>query len=306
VRRAVVLAVLAAGCHHPSAGAPDAAADATIEGAPDADQGHADCGSPIPCGAAAPGKVNVCGALFGLADNQALIDPALPLSCDPLHPTGTGPCSVRLAVYDAIAYLTAPATAVPLVADEVLVNGCGQFRVKNADPVGAQGLALVVTDAGAGTYEPTMSAVATTPATHTSVRLYALDAATDAAWMTSAGLTGPGFAARGVLFALFLHQSAPVAGVRLIVDGHPDPADDFYFSDGAPASRTTIDPAQDVTGADGAALLVGPAGVTPTSGTGAEPVGCRWPPPTGMILAGVATVQPYVAVQTAAPSMLCP
>lgn len=253
--------------------------------------------------------MTICGQLLDLETSLPLVTNNPQGNCDPQHPAATGPCALEAHVFDAIAFASDPQTATDLAADEVLVNECGQVRITNLVPAGAQYVAVALRNAtGVTTHRVTGLAmpVATGKAIK-GVPLFALRTTTDQAWTTSAGLTGATFADRGVYVGIFLHGQAPVPGVKLTRTGTISADDDYYFSDTSPTTRSTIEAAQAQTGANGTALMLGASGnLTQYSGTGAEATSCKWPSDLGDQIAGTAFVQPRLEVLTANPTAICP
>jgi hypothetical protein len=273
--------------------------------------GGGGCGAPINCGTPVAGKMSICGQLLNVEDNTPIQATGADGSpCDPANPTTDGPCSMGIQAYDAIAFATDPTTATPLPTDEVLINNCGQFRIKNITPNGAQyiGIGLDDNPKAADMHRLTGGALPTASGKAlTGFPAYAVKNTIDTQWSTQAGLSGSTFAQRGFYMALFLHGAAPVAGVKITISGGTDPTNDYYFSDTAPASRMTVDPAAAMTGANGAGLMIGHNGnLTTYSGMGGEPTNCKWPSDLGDQITNVAFIQPRVAVQSNAPTMPCP
>jgi hypothetical protein len=100
------------------------------------------------------------------------------------------------------------------------------------------------------------------------------------------------FAEHGALLATFSKDGVPVPGVTVTRNGLAVPADDYYFSDPGADSRTTISPAQTMTGANGAALVTD-SGLIDHSGTGGESGGCVWSEELADTIAGVVTVADF-------------
>jgi hypothetical protein len=232
-------------------------------------------------------------------------------ACNPNSPTPDGPCAIQIRPYDAIAFASNPATAPVLPTDEVVINDCGQFRIKNIQPQGAQYIGIGIENndnVATKTLRRTGVALPYAPKAIAGFPGYAVRISTDAHWSQTAGFgTGPTFVDRGVYMGIFLHGQTPVAGVKITRGGSTDPANDYYFSDTAPNMRFTIDPAQPATGVDGSGLMLGDNGdLTPYSGTGGETNMCKWPSDLGDQLTNIAFVQPRIEVQTANPTMICP
>jgi hypothetical protein len=122
----------------------------------------------------------------------------------------------------------------------------------------------------------------------------AIRASTVQLWTDSAGSPFglATFAEHGTLFATFSKDGVPVSGVTVTRNGSAAPADDYYFSDSGADSRTTVNSAQTVTGANGAALVTDSDLVT-HSGTGSESGGCVWSEELTDAIAGVVTVADF-------------
>jgi hypothetical protein len=120
---------------------------------------------------------------------------------------------------------------------------------------------------------------------------------TDAAWTSTAGdpFDGASFAEKGVIAGIFLLEGVPVEGMVLKRD--PDgvvPADDFYFSDANPLTRTTVDPLQDATGPNGTALMVN-SGAVYHLAQGYVPDHCYWGAELAKSLPGAVVVTEFHA-----------
>jgi hypothetical protein len=273
--------------------------------------GGGGCGAPITCGTPSTGRMSICGQLFNIEDNTPIQKVgATGTPCDPANPEATGPCSLAIQAYDAIGFVGNPTGATPLPSDEVLINDCGQFRIKNINiGTSVQYVGVGLDDNPKATDNHRLTGVALPIASGkaiTSFPVYAVANAVDTKWSNDAGLTGSTFVDRGVYMGLFLHAGAPVSGVKITISGGTSPANSFYFKDTTPASRMTIDPAQLATGVDGAGLMIGNNNLLMYSGMGGEPNSCKWPSDLGDQIPGVAFIQPRVAVQTANPTMTCP
>jgi len=274
--------------------------------------GGTGCQAQIACGTPSASKMTICGQFFNIEDNTLLRD-ATPTgaNCDPSNPTPTGPCSMQILAYDAIDFATNGMSATPLPNDEIVINNCGQFRIKNVNISGVNfvGIGLEDNVKATPTAPHRLSGVALPAVAKaiTNFPAYDVKNSVDQAWTSSAGLSGSTFVDRGVYMALFTHGATPVAGVKITVAGGTDATNDYYFSDTDPASRMTVAPAATATGANGAGLMIGHnMNLTNYSGTGMEPTGCMWPTDLGDQITNVAFIQPRVAQVSGNSTMICP
>jgi hypothetical protein len=280
-----------------SAGQPDAGPDAEVpDAAPPDGAPPASCDVPLPCPAPDVGKVSVCGQLHD-AETSAPIQAASPtfLACGTDGAATDGPCQLALQLYDALDFAGNPTGAVPLPADEVVVDDCGRFRAHNVTRPALGFLGLAVDDADGAADAHRLSGTARPAASGAvlaGLRLDAVTVATDTTWTTQAGLVGDSLAERGVILATFVDGDTPVAGVTMTRNGAPVPAGTYYFSDTAPASRTTVDPEQTSTGADGAALMLG-SSLVEHSGDGGERGDCAWTSGLAASIPGVVFTTTY-------------
>lgn len=252
------------------------------------------CAAELPCMAPSADHLTLCGRIYDTETDQVIAAPgATGTPCNPAAPTATGPCSLKVQFFDALAFQMNPTGAAPLVPESLLVDDCGRYVVSNLPLTsfgfigGAVDDAMGVNDTRALTGVATEDALAK-PAR--GFRLYATRKTTDAAWTTSANLSGDSFATRGVLALVFRHRGLPVAGVTARRGGNVIPADDYYFDDPAPG-RAHVAPAQTMTGPNGTALVLRSDQLANHDGTGAEPAGCRWPARLAATIPGVVFVQ---------------
>ena len=271
------------------------------------------CGSPISCPNASSGHQTICGQLLDLETSQPIAATgATGTPCDPNNPTADGPCALVMQAYNALQFAADPATATPLANDEIVIDDCGRFRIKNIPTSGLQFIGIGVDDS---TKSPAMDLHRLTGGALPAVAgqttkgfvEYAITKATDMKWTQQASLGASTFVDIGVYIGIFLENRTPVAGVTVTRGGSPSPGDDYYFSDASPATRTTIAPSQNVTGADGTALLINGGGLILYSGQGAEPANCEWNPNLqGAEIAKVAFVEPQQAVLKSDGTTICP
>lgn len=264
------------------------------------------CGAPIVCPEpTGGGMVTVCGRIVdtGTGEPMQATEPTT-APCDPDAPTDTGPCSLDVAVYDALGFAAGPTGVSPQAVGESMVDECGRFRLANvARPF--SGLIAIGVDGPARALTGRM--LETGPGeTITNVAAYATASSTDASWTSSAGLAGASFANRGVVMAIFRHGDAPVGGVGITRGGMLVPAESYYFSaDDTGTTRATIDPTRSTTGPNGAALMIG-SSLGQHSGTGGEPAGCAWPDALAVSAPPAVWVVELAAYASGSPELACP
>ncbi len=226
----------------------------------------------------------ICGQLYDFETDQPIVATTpTGVECQDIPvEERTGPCLLDVRAYDAIALFQNPDGAAPQAADSVTVNDCGRFVIQNVHTPSLGFMALVVGEAEGGARDWLRSALVFPVAAGdklTDQAVYAVATSTDEAWTASAGnpFGATSFAEHGVSASLFRCEDSPVAGVTVINGGVADPAHDYYFSDADPATRSTVDPGMNVTGADGAALLTDASLITDgTPNTTGLPEGCEW------------------------------
>lgn len=273
----------------------DAATDATTErcGPGTFDDGGvcmpaSDCNAPIACADPGTGRFSICGRAFDLQDSSPLAG------------------GVKLSVYDMLQFLQNPSTA--SAGASVVTDACGRFALTNVAVPGGSFALIAADDADASSDKWALTATArpvSNGAKIANTSAWALRRTTDTGWSSAVGLTGSTLADRGILVGIFIDPTkspvapfsgAPVAGVVATRSGVSAPANDEYFSDVAALSRTTIEPAQSLTGVDGTVVLTGASSLEYYGGTGAEPVSCHWPSTLSSAPAGVVVVQEFNAV----------
>lgn len=252
------------------------------------------CAAELPCMAPSADHLTLCGRIYDTETDQVIAAPdATGAPCNPGAPTATGPCSLKVQFYDALAFQMNPTGATPLSPESLVVDDCGRYAVKNLPATGFGFVGGAVDDAMGVTDTRVLTGVATEDALAKPARgfrLYATRKTTDTAWTSSAGLAGESYATRGVLAMVFRHRGLPVAGVAARRGGNVIPADDNYFDDPAPG-RAHVLPTLTMTGANGTALVINSDQLANHDGTGAEPSGCRWPARLAATIRGVVFVQ---------------
>jgi hypothetical protein len=278
--------------------------------------GAQSCDSPISCPPPSGGKVSVCGQLFDVETGTPIRagTPAF-ADCNPAAPAASGPCALKVAFYDPLAFAGDTST-MPQTTDQVRLDDCGRFAGVNIARPFNGFLAVAVDDAGAADNRR-LTGVAFSIATNerrVGVRAFSAAFATDAKWTSSAGnpFGAQSLVDRGVFLPVYYTKhpaegGTPVAGVQIRASGMA--ADgvgtfDFYFGDTDRTIRSTIDPAAEATGANGAGLMVGTS-LTQHSGLGGEPQGCVWPSNLAAAIPGVVLVREE-ALQVQGANTPCP
>jgi len=260
------------------------------------------CAQSLPCPSASPNRVTVCGRLRDV-ETDAIVSETSPTftSCDLDNPTASGPCHLKITFYDALDFAGNPTGAVPLDLQAYRQDDCGRFVAENIQRPSLGFLGIAVDDAADTTDDHRLTGVAfavSSGQVRNNQIAYAMQSTTDAAWAVQAGLGASTFADRGAVLTRFTGSSGtPVTGVRVISNGSQRPADDFYFVDTIPTSRTTVAPLQAQTGPNGASLLLN-SPLVEHSGTGGAPAGCSWTASLAASIAGVIFVQHTVLEST--------
>ena len=262
--------------------------------------GDADCNTPLPCPNADTGKVTVCGQLIDVGTGQRIeLDGESNADCDPMNPADTGPCSIGLALYDALAFAGNPQGTPPLPVEELSIDECGRFQAVNVErpAMGAIGLGMDDHPAiSADTYVLSGSAfLGVSGETVRGFNAYIADGMTNDAWTASAGnppeLENMSFAEKGAYLTIYHRGSARVSGVQITKNGVPQPENSFYFSDSDALTLRTVDSNQTETGTNGAGLLLNSTTLGQHSGLGGEAQGCEWLSILGTGIPGVIFTQ---------------
>lgn len=252
------------------------------------------CTAELPCLAPSPNRLTLCGRIYDTETDQVVAAPgATGIPCNPAAPTADGPCSLKVQFYDAIGFQMDPTGATPLVPESLLVDDCGRYQVNNLPLTSFGFLGAAVDEAPGQPDTRLLTGVATAQAQAMPARrfpLFTTRKTTEAPWTTAANPAGGPFRTQGVLAIIFRHAGVPVPGVVARRNGNVIPADDFYFSDTGVA-RTTVAPAQAMTGPNGTALVINSSSPAPHDGVGGEPPGCRWPSVLAATVPGVVFVQ---------------
>lgn len=274
--------------------------------------GGGGCGAPLACPQPAAGRQTICGQLYHIETNEhfAAAD-AMAKRCDPAMPATSGPCALRINVYDAVAFAMNPMTAELAFADK-FIDDCGRFRISDVMPGASPFIALGMDDADPSKAGPQGVSNAAGSAinvaanmTTRDVELFAVPASTTTRWAQTGGPTIAG----GLYVMMFRQKRAPSklpqAGVTAIKNAMPAPLDDHYFV-ATDVTRERIDANAMVTGANGTAVVTNVMLDTtrPNTGSGALPPECQWSLHLARTVPGVVFIQILRPIN--APSMTCP
>ena len=242
------------------------------------------CERVISCPPAAPNKVTMCGQLVDAEDDLGVGHVGGSGASCPTLGDGEGPCSLEIALYDAVQFANGPLTAPVLLPEALSIDDCGRFRIQNIPLPGTGFLAIAVDDSAAsGNADYVLSGMGfpvSSGLRRDDVVAYAVRTATDQQWTSDAldPFGGATFSEVGVYMPTFLYENTPVAGVSIAG------TEDYYFSDTAD-TRHSIDPVLTATGANGTGLFVN--GGLFGNPSGGEPADCSWASDLGAAIAGV-------------------
>ena len=251
--------------------------------------GGGGCAAPFACPTPATGtKQTICGQIYDIETNQPFANTgATGAKCT--APTASGPCSLGIQAYDAIAFGMNPMAAQPLTNGGVDIDDCGRYRVRDIDVPSGLFIGLGIDDANSanmgplGTTNTTGVATPKTPgmATKDFDAFVAKKSTTDM-WSS----TGGPAVSTGMYVAIFRTHKlgngdplAPQSGVTITKSGSPVPSNDYYFK-AAETNHQNVDPIATATGANGTGLLTN-ASVTDNlvwSGNGGitDQNNCEW------------------------------
>lgn len=258
--------------------------------------GGGGCSAPLACPSPAPGTQTICGQLFDFETGAAFAaSSASGERCT--APAASGPCSIGIRAYDAIAFGSSPTTAEPLAVGDTYLDDCGRYRLSNV-VVSAVGpfVGLGIDDAMMGPPGTTVTiGVALPKAADTASRGiegFVAPLATTTKWQASGGpsLAGGIYA---MVFRAASTGSALKAGVTATLMGNPIAGNDSYFAAGE-TTRATIDPAANATGANGTALVTAASvaqGVEYSGTSGDLPPSCTYSKHAGVALSGIVFIQ---------------
>jgi hypothetical protein len=275
--------------------------------------GAGGCSAKLACPTPTDGKQTICGQLYDFENGQPFAQAgATGTPCVP-GATTTGPCSLGIRAFDAVALAMNPTMTPPLGTDAVLIDDCGRFKVPEiVQPTGPL-IALAVDDAAMAAAGPGGTTNATGVATGKMANFATKDVeAFVIKGSVAAGWGSPSLAA-GIYAAVYRGHRTGLdnqAGVTLTLGSMASPPPtmtdmnrDFYFGSAA-TTRTTLDGAANVTGSNGTALLSGATLTELYSGRGGLPSTCTYDIHGGAAVPGVVFVQ--IFRPTDVPGMTCP
>lgn len=274
--------------------------------------GAAGCSAKLGCPTPTDGTQTICGQIFDFETGQPFAQAgATGAQCSAA--STSGPCSLGIHAFDAVAFVGNPTGTPPLATSAVYIDDCGRYRIQGIAQPGGPFIALAIDDAAPAAMGPsgTTNAVGiATPKMPSSATkdldAYIVKGATAAGWgmpplangiyaqVFHAKRTGPDLAS-GVTVTLGPAASPPPTMV--------DMTRDFYFG-AAATTRTTLDGAANATGASGTALVSGANLGELYSGKGGIPTTCAWEIHAGAAIPGVVFIQSFRP--TDAPGMTCP
>lgn len=278
--------------------------------------GGGGCTAPLPCPPPTAGKQTLCGRMYNFEDGEIFqAENATGTRCTYSPPSATGPCSVGIRAYDAVAFAMNPQGATPRPTADFYMDDCGRFRLTDVDNPTSPYLGLGIDDANPANTGPggntnavgIATAITSDGTAINNLEGYVVPVSTTTKWQTSGGpsiATGyyvPVFRQRRTGF---LTQS----GVQVIKVVAPMQvtANDFYFK-AADVTRESIDNTtpQNVTGANGTALVSG-ASLADTAYTGIMglPPECKYSPAPGVTLPGIVFIS--IFRPTDQTGMTCP
>ncbi|HUJ59202.1 MAG TPA: hypothetical protein VLX92_11940 [Kofleriaceae bacterium] len=267
--------------------------------------GGGGCGAPFACPTPSSGsKQTICGQLYDLESNQPFADTGATGAMCAATPTASGPCSLAIQAYDAIAFGMNPTTTPPLANGGVYIDDCGRYRVTDIDVPSGPFIGLGIDDPAnpgpGGTTNTVGVATPDNPGNATKdFEAWIVTQATTDGWTSSGGPPLSGGIYVGIFRTHMLGNGDPLAvqsGVTFTKSGTPIPGDDFYFT-AAQTTHDTIDPTATATGANGTGLLIN-VSVNDSlvySGTGGitDTVDCKWETHAAAALANIVFVQIY-------------
>lgn len=249
-------------------------------------------GTGFACEQPAQGKQTICGQLHDLETGMPFTD-GNPTCTPCTETTATGVCSLGLRAVDAIKFAQNPQdpTAV-LTTGAVFLDDCGRFKIPDITLPTNPFVGIGIDDAAPGMAGPLGTTqpigMATPKAPDVALKDFeafiAAKSTTDQ-WDVDGPAVGDGIFV--AIFRAMRTGTAGQAGVTILRQGAPIPADDFYF-EGAP--RTTIDPAANATSGNGTALVTG-AQLDGYVGAGGLPAECSFEPHAGVSIPNVLFIQ---------------
>ena len=256
--------------------------------------GGGSCDAPIACPNPTAGKQTICGQLFDFQTSQPFAaSGAVGTRCTTA--ATSGPCALVIRAFDAIAFGTNPSTAVPLAVGESYIDDCGRYRLGDITVPPGPFIGLGIDDANmamagpAGVTNTVGVATQKAPGVATkSFETFVAPKATTDGWTATGGPPMSG----GVFAMVFRAGKTGAAHQSGVTRAGPAVGTNYYFI-AAQDTRTTIDSAATVTGANGTVLVTGATllqGFTYT-GTGGLPAACQYSSHAGIALPFILFIQ---------------
>lgn len=272
--------------------------------------GMTSCSAKVPCPTPTDGKQIICGQIYDFETGLPFAAGGATGAQCPATPTASGPCSLGIHAFDAVAFATSPTTTAPLATDAVYIDDCGRYKVPGVVQPTGPFIALAIDDATQGAGGSTNPVgIATAKAANQATKdldAFVVRGAVAGSWGS------PPLLATGVYAAIYRgHRTGTdlVEGIQLTIGPANMPATmvdssrDFYF--GATATtRTTLDATATATGVNGTALLSGANLGEDYAGKGGIPATCMWEIHAGAAIPGVVFIQTFRP--TDIPGMTCP
>jgi hypothetical protein len=273
--------------------------------------GAGGCSVKLACPAPTDGTQTICGQIYDFETGEPFAAAnATGAACTP---SATGPCSLGMKAFDAVAFAMNPGGTAALTTGPLYIDDCGRYKVPEIAQPGGPYVALALDDATAGPGGTTNAVGVATPkapnAATKDFEAFIVKGSTTTGWGAAPSLTA------GIYAAVFRgHKTGvdPAVGVTLTIApmSNPtsmsaDPSRDFYFQTGS-ANRTTLDGAASATTTNGTALLSGAtlAEVYSGNGDGAPSAQCQWEVHAGGAIPNSVFIQ--IFRPTNAPGQTCP
>lgn len=242
--------------------------------------GGGGCEVELTCPQASANKVSVCGRLYDVESDAEIIGlDATGVECGSGGEVTDGPCEFEIQFYDALEFAGDPGGATPIVPQEFRLDDCGRYLAHNLNRPSLGFLGIGVDDRSGAPDDHRLTGVAF-PVSSAQVRnrqkTYTVTRTTDMQWSTDAGLGATTFVDRGAFMTVFTIAGVPEAGVQITEGGSVEAANDYYFDDASTVTRSSIDPAQNASGMNGAGIKLNSALVEHSGTGGALPGGCTW------------------------------
>lgn len=276
--------------------------------------GATGCAAKLPCLAPSDGKQTICGQLYDFENNEPFADAgATGTQC--ASGATTGPCALTIKSYDAVVF--AMTGGGELATGPVYIDDCGRYKIPEITQPGPPGfIALGIDDTAppAGPSGVTMAVgVTTTAAPNTATKdfeAFIVRTPTYQGWVGSgapmppAGLYAPVFRGHRTGTDLAANVTVTFAPMSMPTNMAPNRDRDFYFG-AAATTRTTLDPAANLTGVNGTALVAGANLAEVYSGAGGGiPSTCLWEVHAASAIPGAIFIQIFRPMNF--PGMTCP